>query len=620
MTLVTVRLFGDLGFDRDHQNVCDFDVAGSSTSPTDAREAWLSTKSSETYEANYDKVRNALKLEMDWEDARTKSYAVITFPATDNAAAWDWFGFVDSVALVNDRTVEFVLSEDVYQTYLGKHSLGYCYVERAHVNRWGSGSTPELQIYPHEAISGFNRLGLAEVLDYPASLTISNIDVMFVCVAWTSGTDTAKRVRYGMFPVSAEESTVCFGDYDQKKPFPSLNMVMNGYLPVAMNIDPSAIQSVVIVPFADVMLSFSAGYFAEGISQYAQLLESQRYTWLEGTTVSDSGSTLNFGIWERNLSIVSGSPQIPSVAVTLSTPTKPTDGAAENMDFEPAMFMSPCRSVSVFDGSGGVLWTAPDDALLAGNIDLRPGIEYSASGANNTMYIGDSKLTQEDVAEADALNRAFKIPGRMFDLATNEWLSYVQTQRNTDREILASNQVRSLISAGTSIGASLATGNPIGAVTAGISAATDYYYQGKDQEFKEQGIKNQTAGLLQGGEGPGAIGMHAVHPVAIETEADDTTRRIFFDKVRRYGYMIDRFMEYDTASRKIFNYVRTSRAQVRGSFPEDVRAQLARIYDGGVTIWHDPAKMFDETEVNIERTLIRWRERHTASTTHGAPR
>ena len=62
----------------------------------------------------------------------------------------------------------------------------------------------------------------------------------------------------------------------------------------------------------------------------------------------------------------------------------------------------------------------------------------------------------------------------------------------------------------------------------------------------------------------------------------------FFDK---YGYAINRIITPTITSRPYWNYLKTINCWISGNLPSDDKNSICKIFDRGITFWHDPAHM-----------------------------
>lgn len=573
----TVTFFGDIGFDRAHKHVRDFENESK-------RQTWFANQPHDVFSCNYDKVNRSLKVEMEYTRAMGYSYCVVEI---DNQQPL--YCFIDDVTLINDRTVAFSLGVDVWQTYLFQFTLGRSFVSRSHIDRWSKSSTkPALQLYPVEGIDGFQVVKSEKQLVQSSN----DYDYFWFVMARTVTSGTTSYVEYDVSPVSI--------DYPLSTPYwqsndamPTVSDILNGQLFTKFGIDPNSVIYIGIVPFLPLEVTWTKGTMRFNITQIS----------------TNAGDISNVKIGSLTMFKwvgASGEPAtispFKSLSISMDTPTKPTSAdATESQSNEPLMFVSPVRTVTAYNGQGTPLWVAPDDLILqsGSTITLKITGIPGASGYKSRVLVGT------DFATADSLARAFDIPGDPLDAAGNNWLTYVATERDTTRQLQNLNLQRGVVDKLT--GAVTGYNNPVSLVTSlvagAISSVSEAHYMNKEMEINERGIRNQTNGALSSGSGTGALYMFGAECRLVITEADEVTKSIFFDKVRMMGYSVNKYMTPDIRSRYWFNYIATIGANVRGSFSESVRSEIASIFNGGVTIWHDDAEMYTE-KCNIERALL----------------
>lgn len=574
----TVTFFGDLGFDRAHRNVRDFENESK-------RQTWFANQPHDVFTCNYDKVNRSLKVEMDYTQAMTYSYCIVEI---ENQKPL--YCFVDDVTLINDRTVAFSLSVDVWQTYLFQFTLGRCFVARGHMDRWTkASSTPVMQIYPNEGIDGFQVVADEKQLVQSSG----GYDYIWFVMARTVTSDGKSNIQYLLSPIPSDSAYVVRYKSTTGKIFPSPIQITNGVMITGMGIDPNSIVFMGVLPFAPITISWHLS------SPYLIVSGWESGT---GTTGIAEIGDYSFISWvgPESYDITPGIP----LSISIDKPTKPTSYDADDSHTnEPMMYMSPVRKVIAYTGMGSPVWVAPDDLLLQSNGSLPLSLTAmpGASGFTSRVYIGD------DFPKADALGRAFDIPSDPVDSASNSWLSYVATERDTTRQLMYANITRNAINQIAGVfketDALGVTTTPLRVASAAVGIAADTAYEHAALAINEKGIRNKTSGILSSGSGTGSLFLWANEARLVVTEADTTTKNIFFDKVRRMGYNVNKYMTPNLRSRYWFNYIYTINAVVKGSFSESVRSELASIFNGGVTIWHDDAEM-DTEKCNIERALL----------------
>ena len=614
-----VTFFKDCGFDRRHANVRDF-------ASRSAQLAWFESRTAQAnWLANYDKVQNAIKMEIPYEDAVQYSYLAVDYGAD---LGFRDYCFIDSVEIVNDTTVRFRVTVDPWQTYMFKPDgskgweLERSFVVRAHLDRWKpDADTPSMSIYPREGIDGYQEVTAVSEIAFQVMdddlQPIPGYHWMFVFLAMTVSKkigDESVRTNVGYFIVPCIKE-----DYDMKvywgqgteHPFPTLNELMEGDFVEQLGIDPTTIMSMGIAPFAGFQPT-SCTKDASGI--HIAAFNPYGYTELRLARMTPSSTRyLLSPAFKENTR-----PENPMVwaLFTSGAPTKPTRPAGgwaslkENAGFEPMYYLSPVRTVSLYSPSGSKLLDIPDSALLKGNGSIKIGVSGvpSASGYTYRLVVG-GLVDGVDEGESpypayDAVGCACECPDDKLDIATNDWQTYVTTQMDTTRKL---NNAKMAATATKGVANTVANlFNPLNwgsILTDATSTVVDTTMIEATERLNEQGIRNQSAGLLSSGVGTGLLYTTSILPQLVTTYADEATRQAFIRKIVYQGYSVNRYWTVDIRSRYVFNYVQTVGAVVRGDMPEDRRQEIADIFNAGVTIWHDDFE-YDTDTANVERSLV----------------
>lgn len=608
-----VTFYKDLGFDRAHANVRDFATPA-------ARDAWFASHADSPFPqvCNYNKVQNSFDLEIQYDDAIRYGYCKVSYlDGTGNPTGFSDYCFIDSVQLINDRVCRFELTVDPWQTYMFKpdgtpgFTLERSFVIRAHVDRWGSGSTPEMQIYPNEGIDGFAVVSEGNAIGYDPNTgdldEVSGLPILWMFMARTTGTDTQKNIEYLLVPYMGGATVMSLSDGGNEYTFPSMQDIVSGKFFLDTALDPESFQAIGIIPFVGANFDMSSSFLGR--------MSNLSFSEFAHDVVPYTVSSVNHA-YIRIAYPINATSLGDTVPITVDRPVKPTvpssndwDDLDEDMQFEPVMYMSPVRKVWLYDGSGAPLMSFPDDVLLRSNgtVDMHVYFLPGAAGAENRFAVEtapepSASVEYATLPEADALGRTGIATDSKLDVASNSWLSYVVTQRDTVMQTQYLNSEKAVVSGVSGAIGSVLSGDIGGAVSGLLGTGYSVINMDRERQINEQGIKNQTAGVLSSGSGVGLSYARAQSMKVVRTRADDTTMEMFFDRIRYEGYNIRRYMTPNLRSRRVFNHIATMGAVVRGDMPEDIRFQLQSIFDGGVTIWHDSYD-YDSDVANIERSL-----------------
>lgn len=303
------------------------------------------------------------------------------------------------------------------------------------------------------------------------------------------------------------------------------------------------------------------------------------------------------------------------IKLDYSKPIKPNLGDTFDKKYEPALYQAPFIQRFICDINGAQLMEIPDNITFTKDkLNIYVGFEFDFVSAKVRMSIDD-----EDVHKASITGASILVPIGTGTVYSDKWLTYKITSRDTDRAILNNNilnqSAQSVISAGLGGGLVGARGNAPMSVASGtfvgmgaglISAGVNGYFSLKNQDMKEQAIKNSTSSLLSQGCGQNNLGLDNIAYGFVETICDDVNYNRFAYMFHRYGYAIDAPMDIDIRSRYYFNYIKTRGADIEGTISNKAKEILRLIFDNGVTIWHADSGITigDYSKENIERCLL----------------
>ena len=137
-------------------------------------------------------------------------------------------------------------------------------------------------------------------------------------------------------------------------------------------------------------------------------------------------------------------------------------------------------------------------------------------------------------------------------------------------------------------------GGPAGAIlglASGIlGTATGAYGNSVELEAKQLQIKNSPCNVKSGGSGLGATMVHNIDFFYITLKMDDQSMEKLRFMYYWYGYHVNRTFkgDIDLHTRTKFDFIKTSRAKVKGDLTAGAAKQIGAIFDQGVTIYHGP--------------------------------
>lgn len=196
---------------------------------------------------------------------------------------------------------------------------------------------------------------------------------------------------------------------------------------------------------------------------------------------------------------------------------------------------------------------------------------------NGGMAIKPLNYTNEKDATLTINGTMTEIPA----LTSDKWADYIINNRNSMVTGFATNALSTLASIGIGVG----TGG-IGLAVAGTQALN----------FGTQ-IANQIASYKDLKNAPRRPSKTAVDTLLDELLFSMTItirkyslrpqfKNKIFEYFYHYGYKCNDFKKPNTRSRYYFNYIKTIGANIKTNIDADFRAEIANIFNNGITIWH----------------------------------
>ena len=615
--MTTVELFKDIGLDMTMKRTMEF-------ASKSAQNTWFTSRVSKTItDVAFNKLQNILKLPMDYGEAL--SYTYVRFKNLDSSGRLYYY-FIAAIELVDDSTVAFHLAVDPIQTFMTEWSVGPCMVNRKHCNRWGSGSLPIRDNSNSEGIQATYIADVTQVINHTTG-SISKKRVGAVVFTYTD-TDTKQFVTCFVPCVFDTLLTQYININDTNYIVPSLWDCYNNNIFNLFGIDPESVVSMCFLPFMPVEASDSG---------------TGSIVWNFPTGTSYVKST------NDNYACVQlGTAETRYFTLNVSRPSKPSSGDTYSYKYDPALFKEPYIIRKLISIDGMFNQDIPDyiinqsSNILYMKAQISPSQQAIFCSINKTL---DDPATMAGNKEAGQVTSAMP---SAFDIRNNAWLTYSLTQRDSDRAIINNNNMQNAISnllfmgyGGALVGSrggGIIKDNAIydnaqgipksqqailgyrkginpaipGAVglAAGASIVTslvDAHFAWENQKQQERKIQNKASQITISGNSAyrNAIDNYTA-PVYVEMIADDVNFEKAAANFRYYGYEINEWQKPDIKSRKYFDYILTNGAIIEGAIPQDIKEQIAKVLDNGITFFHadySTSTQYNDYE-NIERVLI----------------
>jgi len=586
---------------------------------------------------NYYRMPETIRIEANYDIIRTATYGYLEDGLSEgnpgvNVSFRRIFFWVDDVRILKQFSnrdlesspveykdvLELDITVDVWSSYGGQFELYDSYVERRHMPRWKkktvSGVTAYEPIYYPNAAQGiegaYQQEAIEDLTPYskdsgvtmdPKYILVNVIDKTSGELSTFIGMDVI--VTRGQNPPTYES---VYHVYDTKKIF-GLQSILDGtaFSQNELNITVENIQSIVVLPYLGpitkcLQQNLSGGTLYTAINETDPRFDD--FTIKDGTTLS--WIKLDDGV-QRLDSLMLYNYATPTVIA----PDHDAPSYGEYIDkHEPMMYFTPARQRKIVTGMGGTVIDIPDIDAFRDTFTLQNVIDVNTAV---TFVFGGT-----DIKAANAIGNLGSAEAATLPIFNSAWKSYEAISKVSDNMMFNAKQLQTV---GNGFGGSALSaaggflmGGPAGAVmglASGILGTVSGVY-GNDVELeaKRTQIRNSPAVVKSGGSGLGAYILNYIDVWYETLKLDDVS----MDKLRfmyyYYGYHVNRVFRGDIElhTRKVFDFIKTSGAKVRGSITADASRKLAAIFDKGVTIYHGTsgymeigaASMFENDEVD----------------------
>lgn len=595
---------------------------------------WFNSKVSKTVtNVAFNKLQNLLHIPMDYGEAL--EYTYVRFKNLDSSKR-TYYYFIHSCTLIDDTTVAFQLTLDPIQTFMCEWSIGECMVNRKHCDRWSKNALIPIRITPN--VEGINCIYNAFSTNIDNSITFDGKDYfitwLIIGCIFKDTLSSAKPtvIRNIIVPLLLDVTNNQFnfqtnvtmqrryndGSIADTQQTAGSREVIQGTFFERVGINIDTVQYILTVPFNcfNASLSGTETMIVNVPSESIRLYPKSGNSGTNEPLFYFDGITDN----EINFTFVTEFPK----------PTKPTISSKADYKFEPALFMEPFIKRCLTSASVPINFNFGDKYII--NYDTNIDINIVVSASQQNFIIRPSK-TGNIETDGKFSNQYYNegviatAPINSMDVFRDAWLSYCLTQRAEDRQILSntiiSQTAKDALFMGyggalvgsrgggltdvKGIGKAVvpATGLAVGASL--IGSAVNSHYSWENQKLNERKIQNQPNTLMiNGNNGLSNLTNVIGFIYATYFKCDDVNFNRAYENFRKYGYEINEWQIPNIRSRRYYDYILTDGAIINGSMNQQIKEEIANIFDSGITIFHaDYSTTLDYPEnENIERTLM----------------
>lgn len=574
---------------------------------------------------NYYRMPETIRVEGNFDLIRQATYGFLHDPTgVVNPSFGTVFFFVNDVRLLKqhsnqvtegeDATVvdvcELDISIDVWSSYGGKFELYDSYVERRHMPRWQNVSAdpdnPDWRpiYYPNagQGVDGayteeaVEDLTPGKLINVPDPLPDGMADMKYILVTYIDKDSGELFTLIGFdvtfTPVSGGWNTSfnpVYKTFNTKRYF-RLQDVLDGSLFSAADLTAEYVQSIVVLPELsglDMSLEFN---WNNGNPYFYFDENTEPFQFFDIVDPSPAG-TLVWLRCEGKMDDLTFLMRKAGKSVTVIGPDHDAVGQDDYDDeVEPMMYYAPARQRKVVTGMGGTVIDVPDIDAFQPLYRTQNIIDMNT--AITLVYGGD------DVKSANAIGNMGTTEAATLPIFNSAWKSYDAISRVSDNMMYNAKQVQAI---GGGLGGSALSatggfmmGGPAGAILglAGgiLGTATTAYGNSVELDAKHVQIRNSPAVVKSGGSGLGAYILNFVDVWYMTLKMDDQSMEKLRFMYYWFGYHVNRTFkgDIDLHTRTKFDFIKTSRAKVKGDLTAGAAKQIGAIFDAGVTIYHGP--------------------------------
>ena len=194
-------------------------------------------------------------------------------------------------------------------------------------------------------------------------------------------------------------------------------------------------------------------------------------------------------------------------------------------------------------------------------------------------------------------------------LTTAIWENYWTQNKASYRNGLITGVLGGIANAGAGIATGALTGGAVGAITGAVGGVMSTVNTVTNAVAKKQDLKATPPTTKMVGDDIGvSLFKGGVYALVENYGIDDQHKNIVFNYLYRNGYSVNNYKIPNTRSRYYFNFIKNIETILQSkSIESDYAEQLKQIYNNGVTIWHYRGADFnyqDYTKENWEVSLL----------------
>lgn len=506
--------------------------------PTDPTSQGVSTKMYSDY--TYLRLENAIKVDDFIENIDTNNYLVL-----QNNSKFYYY-FITSMDYIDEQTTKIHIELDVMQTYFFDITYNNTFIEREHVTDDIAGK----HTIPERVETG------EYICTEKLSLTDSS-DVNIVFQVIYDNTFPDLQYQYG-----GVFSGTCFLIFD----------ITNG-IKYIKAMDRSGMRDYIVSIFMYKGNVASSTTYTVTDIEYGQI----SFKVVNPSSIEDS----------------------TSFTIMNSKPTKVGNYTPRNKKLLTYPY---CCLMSNNNVGGTKIYKYED---FGNNYVMFNRISTICQGGSTYYYPANYKFTELTPELGDGnLNEGFS--GAKFPVCSWGSDSYTNwlTQQSVNERY--GEQMRSSIggallgvgmtAAGLATGITPLTMAGISGITGGVTSALDNVHSTMDAKEDHSVAPMELMGNANLGDLFWAYNRS--EPLFYVMNIKEEYAKIIDKYFDMFGYQVNILKTPSIHTRRYWNYIKTRECNFTGNIPQEYMERIKKIFNAGITFWHDPSKMFDYSQAN----------------------
>lgn len=538
----------------------------------------------------YQRKDNVIRFPAQYDSIVEYNYCMYRNDAYSNK----WFyAFITNMRYINDNMTEVSITTDIFQTWGFDVSFKQSFVEREHVSNDAIGA----HTLPESLESGEYVVQAIQNWDYTGiSSSTSHANSAYVCIGVTEKFDTFQNVEMvSKFPDTMNLQGGVTGGLTwlaMPNTYASINEIIGMYND---NSREGAITCIFIVPtsYINAVGLQEVHYKYKGTERIAFVFNDTVESAVMGNYTSTAPTNLA-GYTPRNKKLLTYPYcyELVSNNGGSSAVYRWEDFTGRLARFTVDGTLSQGMSIKLYPtnyksatGRNGWEWSLTGQKLPTCSWSTDFYVSWvnqqGANMANQRTWAGQRFLG----AAASGAAGAASIGGNLFDKFQGNW-----------------DKGHGLNGSGADTSAGGAMGILGGIVNSAVgisNAAVDYQqaiYGTLQQQYEAEITPNEAHGNVNTGDVNFSSGksVFTAYDMCIKPEY----ARVIDDYFDKYGYKVNRVEIPNIDTRQNWNYIKTIGCNLTGNCPQDDLVAFENLYNAGLTIWHNPATMYDYSQSN----------------------